>query len=125
MLEELTLRKAIEFAVTTEELGAKFYARAASRFESDAEVGAVFAQLARDEEAHARAVRCRTRRTRSESPRIGSSSIGGMFSTSTPGTPARTVFRETYPERSQLFSSTTSKEAVSFRTQRSIERRYE
>jgi rubrerythrin len=57
MLEQLTLRKAIEFAVTTEDLGAKFYTRAAAKFEADADLGGIFAQLARDEEAHGRAFR--------------------------------------------------------------------
>ena len=52
MLEELTLRKALEFALTTEELGARFYERMASKFEGDPDVAGVFAQLGRDEQVH-------------------------------------------------------------------------
>jgi len=52
MLEELTLRKALEFAVTTEELGARFYERMASKFQGDPDVAGIFAQLGRDEQAH-------------------------------------------------------------------------
>ena len=52
MLEELTLRKALEFAVTTEELGAKFYERMASKFSGDPDVAGIFAQLGRDEQVH-------------------------------------------------------------------------
>jgi rubrerythrin len=54
MLEGITPRKVVEFAVTTEEIGAKFYRRMARRFSDDPEVAEVFAQLARDEEAHQR-----------------------------------------------------------------------
>ena len=52
MLKGMTLRKIIEFAVTTEELGAKFYDRMAQRFADKPDVAAVFSQLARDEQAH-------------------------------------------------------------------------
>jgi rubrerythrin len=52
MLEEPTLRKAIEFAVETEKLGAVFYRKLAERFAEDAEIAALFTQLARDEDAH-------------------------------------------------------------------------
>ena len=52
MLEELTLRKTIEFAIVTEELGAKFYNQMSRKFADDEDVSGVFAQLARDEDAH-------------------------------------------------------------------------
>ena len=51
MLEELTLRKAVEFAVTTEQLGNKFYTKMAKKFEDD-EISAIFSTLAKDELAH-------------------------------------------------------------------------
>jgi len=54
MLEELTLRKIVEFAITTEETGAKFYNRLASKFSQDEAVASLFMQLARDEEVHQR-----------------------------------------------------------------------
>jgi rubrerythrin len=52
MLQQLTLRKAIEFAATTEAQGADFYRRMAAKFAGDPAVEAVFSQLARDEEVH-------------------------------------------------------------------------
>jgi rubrerythrin len=52
MLEELTLRKTIQFAVATEEIGAKFYHRMALKFSDEPEVAEVFAQLSRDEQVH-------------------------------------------------------------------------
>jgi rubrerythrin len=52
MLEQLTLRRAIEFAVATEEIGARFYERMAVKFSDEAEVAEVFAQLGRDEQVH-------------------------------------------------------------------------
>ena len=52
MLKGLTLRKVIEFAVTTEELGADFYDRMAKRFADNPDVASVFSQLAKDEQAH-------------------------------------------------------------------------
>jgi rubrerythrin len=54
MLEELTLRKVVEFAVTTEETGARFYNRMASKFAQDEELASLFKQLAREEEVHQR-----------------------------------------------------------------------
>lgn len=53
MVEELTLHKAIDFAVETEKLGLRFYGKLAKRFKDDAELHEVFATLARDEEQHA------------------------------------------------------------------------
>jgi rubrerythrin len=52
MTDGLTLRKVIEFAAVTEEIGAGFYQRMAARFSDKPEVAAVFAQLARDERTH-------------------------------------------------------------------------
>jgi rubrerythrin len=57
MLKGMTLRKIIEFAVTTEELGAKFYDRMAKKFADKQDVAAVFSQLARDEQVHERQFR--------------------------------------------------------------------
>ncbi len=52
MLEDLTLRKAVEFAVRTEELGAGFYGRLAKKFKDSKEMKEVFTQLAKDEVVH-------------------------------------------------------------------------
>ena len=52
MLEELTLRKAVEFAVTTEQLGATFYNKMARKFEADEEIKEIFTTLAKDELIH-------------------------------------------------------------------------
>jgi rubrerythrin len=51
-MENLTLRKAIEMAVATEELGAKYYQQIADKFSGEGEVASVFKQLAQDEVAH-------------------------------------------------------------------------
>ena len=52
MLEELTVRKAVEFAVKTEELGNIFYTRLAKKFSEDTEISEIFSTLAKDELAH-------------------------------------------------------------------------
>jgi len=52
MLEELTLRKAIEFAVKTEELGQLFYQKLARKFEDNEELKNTFELLSRDEAIH-------------------------------------------------------------------------
>ncbi len=52
MMEDLTLRKSIELAVTTEQLGADFYSRMERKFSGHKELKDIFAQLARDEKAH-------------------------------------------------------------------------
>lgn len=52
MTIEWTPRRAIDFAMTTEELGERFYHRMANRFPSKPEVAAVFRKLAADEDAH-------------------------------------------------------------------------
>jgi len=52
MLRDLTPRKAIEFAVKTEEAGAIFYRKMARRLADDKEIHDVFLQLAEDEDNH-------------------------------------------------------------------------
>ena len=51
-MENLTLRKAIEIAVATEELGAKHYQELAEKFAGRAEVASLFKKLAEDEVSH-------------------------------------------------------------------------
>jgi rubrerythrin len=52
MTETFTTRKAVEFAVKTEELGARFYKKLAGRFSDKAELKELFKTLAKDEAAH-------------------------------------------------------------------------
>lgn len=52
MIDAMTPRKAIEFAIETEELGAKFYRQLAVRFSDQAELKEMFELMARDEVAH-------------------------------------------------------------------------
>jgi len=52
MLKDPTPRKAIEFAVKTEEAGAIFYRKIARRFADDKEIQGMFIQLAEDEDRH-------------------------------------------------------------------------
>ncbi len=52
MIENPTLEKAVEFAITTEALGQKFYRRLADVHGSDDELRDLFNKLARDEELH-------------------------------------------------------------------------
>ena len=52
MFEDVTLRQTVEFAITTEELGAKYYERFAKKFEDDEEIQQIFTQLAQDEVGH-------------------------------------------------------------------------
>ena len=52
MLRDPTPRKAIEFAVKTEEAGAIFYRKMAKRLSSDKEIYDLFIQLAKDEDNH-------------------------------------------------------------------------
>lgn len=52
MIENLTLEKALEFAVITEQNGAKFYDRMAEKHSGDEELTELFTILARDEEIH-------------------------------------------------------------------------
>lgn len=52
MSEEWTPRKAVEFAVVTEELGEKLYQRLAKKFEDQQELVSLFKRLAGDEALH-------------------------------------------------------------------------
>jgi rubrerythrin len=52
MAEDLTLRECIQLAVTTEEIGCKFYERLARKFADDKDIADIFSQLAKDEKAH-------------------------------------------------------------------------
>jgi rubrerythrin len=52
MLEHVTLRRAIELAITTEELGADFYQHLEDKFKENKELKDIFGQLARDEKTH-------------------------------------------------------------------------
>jgi rubrerythrin len=52
MLEDVTLRKAVEFAIQTERLGASCYERFAKTFAEDNEIQEIFSRLAKDEAAH-------------------------------------------------------------------------
>jgi rubrerythrin len=49
MLDEVTLRKSIELAVTTEKLGAGFYKTLAEKFRDENELNELFSTLAKDE----------------------------------------------------------------------------
>jgi len=52
MLEEITIRKAIEFAVATEEMGVRAYSHLAEKFSEQEEMSTAFSLLAKDETAH-------------------------------------------------------------------------
>jgi rubrerythrin len=52
MLEHVTLRRAIELAITTEELGSDFYQHLEDKFKDNKELKDVFGQLAKDEKTH-------------------------------------------------------------------------
>ncbi len=52
MTDEMTLRKSIELAVTTEKLGAGFYNTLAKKFKDENELNELFSTLAKDEVAH-------------------------------------------------------------------------
>jgi rubrerythrin len=54
MLEDLTLKGCIEFAVATEEFGAQNYSRLAARFGDNKEIAELFSRLSEDEKAHKR-----------------------------------------------------------------------
>jgi len=51
-MQDLTLRKSIELAVTVEQMGADFYARMERKFVQQKELREIFAQLVKDEKAH-------------------------------------------------------------------------
>jgi rubrerythrin len=52
MFEALTLRKAVELAITTEQLGADYYSRMERKFSDRPELKELFAQLVKDEKTH-------------------------------------------------------------------------
>ncbi len=52
MMEDLTLRKAIQLAVTLEQMGADFYNRMERKFSADPNIKEIFSRLAKDEQAH-------------------------------------------------------------------------
>jgi len=52
MIEDMTLRGCMEFAVATEELGAKTYRQLANKFAENKDVAELFTRLAADEEIH-------------------------------------------------------------------------
>lgn len=54
MLDHLSIRKAVQFAIETEELGARMYTKLATRFSADEELAALFAKLADEEHRHQR-----------------------------------------------------------------------
>jgi len=68
MLEQVTLRKAVEFAVTTEKLGAEIYEKLARRFADNTELKDMFGTLARDEVAHEREFKALLDRLPAEKP---------------------------------------------------------
>jgi rubrerythrin len=51
--KKLTMRKVFELAISTEEMGAKYYEELAKKFAGEGELSATFAQLAKDETSHA------------------------------------------------------------------------
>jgi rubrerythrin len=55
MIEDVTLKGCMEFAVATEELGAKIYKRLAEKFNHTKDVSDLFSHLAKDEQAHKQA----------------------------------------------------------------------
>jgi len=52
VIEKLTLKRAVEFAIKTERLGAAFYSKLAATFAGDSELKQLLETLARDEEIH-------------------------------------------------------------------------
>jgi rubrerythrin len=52
MLDDLTLKGCIEFAITTEELGAENYSRLAEKFGDVPDIAQLFTRLAEDEQVH-------------------------------------------------------------------------
>lgn len=57
MLDRLTAKTAVKFAIKTEEIGAKVYTKLAKRFGDDEELKELFEQLARDEVSHGESFR--------------------------------------------------------------------
>ena len=54
MIEDITLKGCMEFAVATEELGIRFYTRLATKFGDNKDISQIFHQLADDEQVHKR-----------------------------------------------------------------------
>lgn len=52
MLEDVSLKGCIQFAIVTEELGVKFYGRLAKTFAGDQEIANLFELLSKDEQEH-------------------------------------------------------------------------
>ncbi len=52
MIENLTIERAVTFAIKTEQQGREFYTKLAKKHASDAEISELFTLLARDEELH-------------------------------------------------------------------------
>jgi len=52
MIDSITLKDCIEFAVKTEELGARFYSRMSNKFSNEKEVAEIFGRLSKDEKTH-------------------------------------------------------------------------
>jgi len=54
MIEDITLKSSLEFAVKTEEIGSEFYDRLAKRFGEHKEIAEIFSRLSKDEQVHRR-----------------------------------------------------------------------
>jgi rubrerythrin len=52
MLEDISLKGCMEFAIVTEEIGAKFYGRLAKIFAENQEIANLFELLGKDEQVH-------------------------------------------------------------------------
>jgi len=52
MIEKLTVQRAVDFAIKTEQLGGNFYKKLAKKHADDSELNELFSLLARDEELH-------------------------------------------------------------------------
>jgi len=52
MIEDLSLKGCLEFAVATEEAGTEFYEKLAAKFGSNKETSEIFSHLAADEQVH-------------------------------------------------------------------------
>ncbi len=53
-MEEMTPKEAVELAISVEEMGGRFYAHLAKKFEQDRELRELFSRLAADEREHQR-----------------------------------------------------------------------
>lgn len=54
MIDDISLKSCMEFAVATEDVGAKFYGRLARKFTGNQELSTLFDLLGKDEEVHKR-----------------------------------------------------------------------